>query len=192
MTLAHDRAVRILNALTYVRIALVPLVMILIALGDELRYARPVAAALFVLAAATDFFDGRLARKWGAVTALGAFLDTTADKLLVTGVLIALVDTNRASMWVATIIIGRELMILGLRGLIAADGTVMKPSIWGKLKANVQFVSITLAIIRWPVHIGPLWLDEWAMWIAAGVTLMSGIEYLSRFSHVLGISGRGR
>ncbi|MGH2701762.1 MAG: CDP-diacylglycerol--glycerol-3-phosphate 3-phosphatidyltransferase [Actinomycetota bacterium] len=192
MTLAHDRAVRILNALTYVRIALVPLVMILIALGDELRYARPVAAALFVLAAATDFFDGRLARKWGAVTALGAFLDTTADKLLVTGVLIALVDTNRASMWVATIIIGRELMILGLRGLIAADGTVMKPSIWGKLKANVQFVAITLAIIRWPVHIGPLWLDEWAMWIAAGVTVMSGIEYLSRFSHVLGISGRER
>ena len=192
MTLAHDRAVRILNALTYVRIALVPLVMILIALGDELRYARPVAAALFVLAAATDFFDGRLARKWGAVTALGAFLDTTADKLLVTGVLIALVDTNRASMWVATIIIGRELMILGLRGLIAADGTVMKPSIWGKLKANVQFVAITLAIIRWPVHIGPLWLDEWAMWIAAGVTVISGIEYLSRFSHVLGISGRER
>ena len=192
MTLAHDRAVRILNTLTYVRIALVPLVMILIALGDELRYARPVAAALFVLAAATDFFDGRLARKWGAVTALGAFLDTTADKLLVTGVLIALVDTNRASMWVATIIIGRELMILGLRGLIAADGTVMKPSIWGKLKANVQFVAITLAIIRWPVHIGPLWLDEWAMWIAAGVTVMSGIEYLSRFSHVLGISGRER
>ena len=104
----------------------------------------------------TDFFDGRLARKWGAVTSLGAFLDTTADKLLVTGVLIALVEADRASMWVATIIIGRELMILGLRGLIAADGTVLKPSIWGKLKANVQFVAITLAIIRWHVDIGPL------------------------------------
>jgi len=190
--IAHGRAVRILRALTYARMALVPLVMVLIALGNELRYARPVAAVLFVSAAVTDFFDGRLARRWGAVTALGAFLDTTADKLLVTGVLIALVEADRASMWVATIIIGRELMILGLRGLIAADGTVMKPSIWGKLKANVQFVAITLAIIRWPVHVGALWLDEWAMWIAAGITVMSGIEYLSRFSHVLGISGRER
>lgn len=192
MTLAHGRAVRILNALTYVRIALVPVVMVLIAWGDELGYARPAAAVLFVLAATTDFLDGRLARKWGAVTALGSFLDTTADKLLVTGALIALVEAGRASIWVATIIIGRELMILGLRGLIAADGTVMKPSIWGKLKANVQFVAITMSIIRWPVHVGALLLDEWAMWIAAGITVMSGIEYLSRFSHVLGISGRER
>ena len=192
MRIAYGRAVRILRAVTYARIALVPLVMVLIALDNDLRYARPVAAILFVLAAVTDFIDGRLARKWGAVTALGAFLDTTADKLLVTGVLIALVEADRASMWVATIIIGRELMILGLRGLIAADGTVMKPSIWGKLKANVQFVAITLAIIRWPVHIGALWLDEWAMWIAAGITVMSGVEYLSRFSHVLGISERER
>ena len=192
MRIAYGRAIRILRALTYARIALVPLVMALIVFGNDLRYARPVAAVLFVIAAVTDFFDGRLARKWGAVTALGAFLDTTADKLLVTGVLIALVEADRASMWVATIIIGRELMILGLRGLIAADGTVMKPSIWGKLKANVQFVAITLAIIRWPLHIGPLWLDEWAMWIAAGITVMSGVEYLSRFSHVLGISGRER
>jgi CDP-diacylglycerol--glycerol-3-phosphate 3-phosphatidyltransferase len=192
VTLAHGRAVRILTALTYVRISLVPLVMILIGLGEDLRYARPLAALLFVFAAATDFFDGRLARKWGAATALGAFLDTTADKLLVTGVLIALVDVNQASVWVATIIIGRELMILGLRGLIAAGGTVMKPSIWGKLKANVQFVAITMAIIRWPVQIGPFWLDEWAMWIAAGITVMSGVEYLSRFSHVLRLEGRER
>jgi CDP-diacylglycerol--glycerol-3-phosphate 3-phosphatidyltransferase len=166
--------------------------MVLIVLGDEVRFAYGIAAALFVVAALTDFVDGKLARKWGAVTSLGAFLDTTADKLLVTGVLIALVADDRASIWVATIIIGRELMIMGLRGLIAADGTVMKPSIWGKLKANVQFVAITMAIIRWPVDIGPLLLDEWAMLIAAGITVMSGIEYLSRFSHLLTASGRER
>lgn len=95
-------------------------------------------------------------------------------------------------MWVATIIIGRELMIMGLRGLIAADGTVMKPSIWGKLKANVQFLAITLAIIRFPIDIGPLLLDEWVMISATGVTVMSGVEYLSRFSHLLSTSGRKR
>jgi CDP-diacylglycerol--glycerol-3-phosphate 3-phosphatidyltransferase len=186
------RPVRLLTALTYARIALVPIVMVLIARGDQMRYAYGIAAALFVVAALTDFVDGKLARKWGAVTSLGAFLDTTADKLLVTGVLTALVAENRASICVATIIIGRELMIMGLRGLIAADGTVLKPSIWGKLKANVQFVAITLAIIRWSVDIGPLLLDEWAMLIAAGITVVSGIEYLSRFSHLLTVSGRER
>ena len=190
MSATNPRSVRLLAVLTYARIALVPIVMVLIVLGDEVRFAYGIAAALFVVAALTDFFDGKLARKWGAVTALGAFLDTIADKLLVTGVLIALVADDRASIWVATIIIGRELMIMGLRGLIAADGTVMKPSIWGKLKANVQFVAITLAIIRWPVDIGPLLLDEWAMLIAAGITVMSGIEYLSRFSHLLTVSER--
>jgi CDP-diacylglycerol---glycerol-3-phosphate 3-phosphatidyltransferase len=191
MSVANPRSVGLLTALTYIRIALVPVVMVLIALGDEMRFAYGIAAALFVIAALTDFFDGKLARKWGAVTSLGAFLDTTADKLLVTGVLIALVAEDRASIWVATIIIGRELMIMGLRALIAADGTVLKPSIWGKLKANVQFVAITLAIIRWPLDIGPLLLDEWAMLIAGGITVLSGIEYLSRFSHLLTVSGGG-
>jgi len=192
VTIDSERAVKLLASLTYARIALVPLVMALIAFGDELRYAYGIAAVLFLGAAFTDFLDGRLARKWGAVTSLGAFLDTTADKLLVTGVLIALVQEDRASMWVATIIIGRELMIMGLRGLIAADGTVMKPSIWGKLKANVQFLAITLAIIRFPIDIGPLLLDEWVMIAATGVTVMSGVEYLSRFSHLLSTSGRKR
>jgi CDP-diacylglycerol--glycerol-3-phosphate 3-phosphatidyltransferase len=185
-------SVRLLTALTYARIALVPVVMVLIARGDDMRYGYGIAAVLFVVAALTDFADGKLARRWGAVTSLGAFLDTTADKLLVTGVLTALVAENRASIWVATIIIGRELMIMGLRGLIAADGTVLKPSIWGKLKANVQFVAITLAIIRWSIDIGPLLLDEWAMLIAAAITVISGVEYLSRFSHLLTVPGRER
>jgi CDP-diacylglycerol---glycerol-3-phosphate 3-phosphatidyltransferase len=189
---AGPGSVRLLTTLTYARIALVPVVMVLIARGDQMRFAYGIAATLFVVAALTDFIDGKLARKWGAVTSLGAFLDTTADKLLVTGVLTTLVAENRVSIWVATIIIGRELMIMGLRGLIAADGTVLKPSIWGKLKANVQFVAITLAIVRWSVDIGPLLLDEWAMLIAAGITVLSGIEYLSRYSHLLTISGRER
>ena len=189
---AEPGSVRLLTGLTYARIALVPVVMVLIARGDEMRYAYGIAAVLFVVAALTDFADGKLARRWGAVTSLGAFLDTTADKLLVTGVLTALVAENRASIWVATIIIGRELMIMGLRGLIAADGTVLKPSIWGKLKANVQFIAITLAIIRWSIDIGPLLLDEWAMLIAAVITVVSGIEYLTRFSHLLTVSGRER
>lgn len=171
--------------ITYLRIALVPVVMALILAGDTADRAYVVAAGLFIVAAVTDFFDGYLARRWRTTTTLGSFLDTTADKFLVAGVLIALVAVGRASPWFAAIIVGRELLILGLRGLVAADGAVMPPSIWGKLKAVVQFIAITLAIVRLEEPLGAFHLDEWAMGVAAFITLMSAVEYLVRFSGAL-------
>ena len=85
----------------------------------------------------------------------------------------------------ATIIIGRELLIMGLRGLVAADGAVMKPSIWGKLKTNVQFVAILIAIVYPDISIGPWRISEWAMFVAALITVASAVEYLARFWPVL-------
>jgi CDP-diacylglycerol--glycerol-3-phosphate 3-phosphatidyltransferase len=175
----------LLTGITYLRIAALPVIMGLILLGPSRGYAYPAAALLFAFAAATDFVDGYLARRWRAATTLGSFLDTTADKLLVSGALIALVEVDRASAWIAAIIVGRELVILGLRGVVAADGTVFAPSTWGKLKANVQFLAILLAIVRFDVSLGPLLLDEWTMLAAAFVTVMSAIEYLARFSSTL-------
>lgn len=189
MSTADERAARFLTAITYLRIVLTPVVMALIMAGDRVAWATTAAAVLFAVAAITDFFDGLLARRWKQTTALGTFLDTTADKLLVSGVLIALVAVDRASIWVAFIIIGRELLILGLRGAVsAADGTVVRPSIWGKLKANVQFVAIFLAIWRPDIRIGDWYIDQVAMAIAALITLASAAEYLARFRHTL--SGR--
>ena len=96
--------------------------------GDRVSWATPAAATLFAIAAITDYFDGRLARRWKQTTTLGNFLDTTADKLLVSGVLVSLVAVGRCSMWVAFIIIGRELLVMGLRGAVTAgDGTVITP-----------------------------------------------------------------
>ena len=178
------RAASVLRRITYVRVVLVPVVMWLI-LRTPTEHAAGIAAVLFAIAAATDFLDGYLARRWAATTTLGGFLDTTADKLLVSGVLIALVAAGRASPWVATIIVGRELLILGLRGVVAVGGTVISPSIWGKLKANVQFIAIFLAILRPGSPIGPFYLDEWVMWAAAAVTTLSAVEYLARFSNRL-------
>ncbi|HEY3264984.1 MAG TPA: CDP-diacylglycerol--glycerol-3-phosphate 3-phosphatidyltransferase [Actinomycetota bacterium] len=175
------RAASMLRRITYARVVLVPLVMWLL-LERPIPHAEGIAGLLFAIAAATDFVDGFLARRWAATTILGSFLDTTADKLLVSGVLIALVAIGRASPWVAAIIVGRELLIMGLRGVVAADGTVIAPSIWGKLKANVQFVAIFLAILRPGSPVGPFYLDEWVMWAAAVVTLLSAVEYLARFS----------
>ena len=186
MTTADDRAAAFLTAITYLRIALTPVVMALVIADTDPTWARPAATLLFAFAALTDFFDGRLARRWKQTSALGNFLDTTADKLLVTGVLLALVEVGRASIWVAFIIIGRELLIMGLRGVVSAsDGTVMAPSIWGKLKANVQFAAILLAI-WWPdVEIAGVAIAEIGLWIAAAVTIASAVEYLTRFRGLL-------
>src|SRR4029453_3750800 len=101
--------VSILLGITWVRVLLVPVVMALILLGPDRSTAYTGPAVCFPAAGATDFIDGFPARRWAQTTTFGSFLDTTADKLLVSGALIALVDVGRASPWGAGIIIGREL-----------------------------------------------------------------------------------
>jgi CDP-diacylglycerol--glycerol-3-phosphate 3-phosphatidyltransferase len=180
------RSARFLAVSTGLRIIATPVVMGLLMIdGATPDSAATAAAIVFCVAAATDWIDGRLARRWGVTTMLGSFLDTTADKLLVTGVLVALVAVERASPWIVVLIIGRELVIMGLRGVIAAGGTVMEPSPLGKLKTSVQFVAIALAIVRLGDPIGGLYLDEWTMLAAAAITLASAVDYLMRFASSL-------
>lgn len=190
---ADERAAVVLSGLTYVRVLLTPVVMALLLEGIDTPWAVATAAWLFAFAAITDFVDGRLARRWKQTSVLGSFLDTTADKLLVAGVLIALVQVGRASAWVAAVIVARELVILGLRGAVsAADGTVVAPSMLGKAKANVQFVAIVLAIWRPDVIVAGRFLDQWAMILAAVVTLWSAVDYLGRFAGRLTTERSGR
>jgi CDP-diacylglycerol---glycerol-3-phosphate 3-phosphatidyltransferase len=173
------KSARVLAVGTATRIALTPVVMALILLADE--DAEPLAAVLFSVAAATDWIDGRLARRWNVTSKLGSFLDTTADKLLVSGVLIALLGEDRVSPWIVALIIGRELVLMGLRGVIASEGEVMAPSMLGKLKTTIQFVAIALAIWRPGDPIGGgLYLDQWAMLAAAAITVWSAADYLIR------------
>ena len=177
------RSARVVAIYTWLRILLTPVVMVLLMLDGSTAGALSAAAlAVFVLAAATDMLDGVLARRWDVTTTLGSFLDTTADKLLVTGVLFALVAVERASPWIAALIVGREVAILGLRGVVAAEGTVMAPSRLGKLKTLVQFIAISLAIVRPGEPIGGLYIDQWAMLVAAVITAVSAVDYLSKFS----------
>jgi CDP-diacylglycerol--glycerol-3-phosphate 3-phosphatidyltransferase len=169
-----------LAAGTGVRILLAPVVMALILGGSDTA-----AAIVFLVAAATDWVDGRLARRWGVTTRLGAFLDTTADKLLVMGALLGLLATDRVDVWVAFVVIAREVVVLGLRAIAAAAAVVISASIWGKLKFNVQVVGITLAILRPEVHLGRLWLDQWAMIAVAVVSAASALDYFSRFGDLV-------
>jgi CDP-diacylglycerol--glycerol-3-phosphate 3-phosphatidyltransferase len=179
-TLTALRSSRVLAVGTGVRIVVCPVIMALL-LNDSLT----IAAIVFLMAAATDWFDGRLARRWNVTTTLGSFLDTTADKLLVTTALIGLVSVGRASPWVALIIIGREFTILGLRAAVAAGGLQFETSMLGKWKATVQFVAVALAMLRPDITFAGAYLDQWAMVVAAIVTAWSGVDYLARSSAAL-------
>lgn len=143
------------------------------------------AAALFALAAFTDFLDGFIARRTHGGTVLGAFLDTTADKILVTGTLLALVSVDLVSIWPAAIIIFREFAVMALRGVVAIRGGVIKPSTWGKIKATAQFGALFLAFVRLSEPWGPWYLDQWAMLVAVVATVGSAWSYLSAFWHTV-------
>ena len=170
--------------ITLLRIALIPVLMALL-LGEGRKDASVLAALVFLIASLTDFIDGYLARRWQQVTTLGNFLDTTADKLLVMGALLGLLAIGRVDVWVAFVVIAREVAVLGLRAIAAASAVVISASIWGKLKFNVQVVGITLAILRPDVHLGRLWLDEWAMVAVAIVSAASALDYFSRFGDLV-------
>ena len=173
------------NLLAVVRIVLTPFVMTFILLFDQIHYAAEVAVALFVFAALTDFVDGYLARRWEITTTLGAFLDSVADKVLVMGSLLVLVEAGRAWSWAVFIIIGRELAVMGLRGVAAFEKGKVPPSMWGKLKAVIQFTAIGLAILRPGREWGSLFLDEWVMIAAVAVTLLSAWDYFRHYGAVL-------
>lgn len=165
--------------LALARVLLVPVIMALTLPGEE--GTLWVAAILFAAAAVTDFLDGYLARRWNTASTLGAFLDTTADKLLVTGSLMALISIDRVSIWAAVIIVMREFVVMALRGLVALGGGTVKPSTWGKVKAGAQFVAIGFAFVRLGPPVGGLFLDQWLMLVAVTLTVVSAWQYLAGF-----------
>jgi CDP-diacylglycerol--glycerol-3-phosphate 3-phosphatidyltransferase len=171
------------NLLAYVRIGLTPVVMAFVLLSPRIDHAFGIALAVFVVAALTDYADGYLARRWEITTVLGAFLDSVADKVLVTGSLLALIEVQRAWSWAAFVIIGRELAVMGLRGVAALGKSTVPPSFWGKSKTAFQFTAIGLAMIRPSSELGPFFLDEWALLVAVAATLLSAWDYFRRYGH---------
>jgi CDP-diacylglycerol--glycerol-3-phosphate 3-phosphatidyltransferase len=171
--------------ITLLRIALIPVLLWLLVAEGRIERAAVLAAIVFLVASFTDFVDGYLARRWQQTTMLGNFLDTTADKLLVVGALLGLMAVDRVNVWVAFVVIAREVAVLGLRAIAAASNVVISASIWGKVKFNVQVVGITLAILRPDVQLGSLWLDEWAMLAVAVVSAASAVDYFARFGDLI-------
>ncbi len=183
------------NSITTSRILCVPLLIWLLSPHFPLR-ARPGAqeacvSVFFLLSFVTDGVDGYLARKRGQVTTLGMLLDPLADKLLVTAAFIALVQYNPhiVKPWIATVVIGREFLVSGLRSIASSEGFTIPASDLGKLKTVIQIVSVIAAVLdhQWHVwHIG--WfvipLDSIAMaaiYFMALISILSAVDYFQAF-----------
>ncbi|MGY8524034.1 CDP-diacylglycerol--glycerol-3-phosphate 3-phosphatidyltransferase [Paracidovorax citrulli] len=170
--------------LTWLRVALIPLVVGVFYLPDSwmtMHAKNLTAAVFFIVAAATDWLDGFLARRWNQTSSFGAFLDPVADKLMVTAALLSLLALDRVSDLIALIIIGREITISALREWMAQIGASKSVAVnfLGKLKTTVQMVAIPLLLF----HDRLLGLDAtvlgtWLIYVAAVLTLWSMIYYM--------------
>ncbi len=186
------------NTLSLIRVILVPFFMaslLLLKIPEDadrlttfLYCAIP--TAIFGLTAYTDHLDGKIARKYHLITDFGKFIDPLADKFMVFGALISLLvarpETARVFVWVAAVIMLRELTVTSLRLVVAGtSGKVVAASLWGKVKTATQCVSIVLILMEPAILYGvtsvPHLLSYIAMAAMVITTVGSGIDYLCAY-----------
>jgi len=142
---------------------------------------RVFAAIIFVGAAITDYYDGKIARKYNLITNLGKLLDPLADKILVISALVTLAKFSQISLWFVIIIIFRELLITGLRSIVAAEGVVIAAESLGKWKTATQMIALTVIILI-PFSFT---INNILLLIPLLLTVVSGAEYVLKCKNVL-------
>ena len=156
------------SKITLVRVAMIPIFMVLLLLGY-----RWAALAVFILASVTDFVDGYVARHYNQVSDFGKFLDPLADKLLVTACMLIFTEWGRMPSWAVMIVLAREFAVTGLRLVAVGNGRVIAAGWSGKVKTFSTMVGLCV-MMAFP---GYVWLD-WAVTAVITVTtLYSGVEY---------------
>lgn len=187
------------NKLTVGRIGLAAVMTVFLSLVS-VPFFTSAALVVFVIAAITDYWDGRLAREGGRVTAFGQLMDPLADKILVSAAFVCLVALDRVvPAWIVIMIIGREFAVTGLRLLAAREGRIIEAGLWGKHKTIWQLVVIITALAGLALRndILPFLItgvdaavamDVYERWfrliifalslVAAALTLISGFIYL--------------
>jgi CDP-diacylglycerol--glycerol-3-phosphate 3-phosphatidyltransferase len=170
--------------MTWARIVAIPLIIGVYYLNFDLQTKNLIATVLFVVFALTDWLDGYLARKLNQTSAFGAFLDPVADKILVCASLLILVHLTRVDVFVALIIIGREIAISALREWMAQIGASKSVAVHmiGKLKTVAQMVAIPFLLFDGRLFgiIDTMLWGTWLIWIAAIMTIWSMIYYLQK------------
>jgi CDP-diacylglycerol--glycerol-3-phosphate 3-phosphatidyltransferase len=149
-----------------------------------------IAFVLFVPAALSDFFDGWLARSRGQVTTLGAFLDLTADKVLVSAMLIALVDVGLAAAWLVIVILVREFVVGGIRQVAASEQLLVGSQLVGKAKTVVTLVGIGALLLTFDAQTGgptPAGIGQAAETVGTALliggmalAIVSGVDYVAK------------
>jgi CDP-diacylglycerol--glycerol-3-phosphate 3-phosphatidyltransferase len=182
------RTVALPNVLTFLRIGLVP--VLVVTLLWPTMGGRALAAALFLFACVTDFFDGWLARRHGLTTALGQLLDPLADKLLVAAALIMLAAVPpepRVPAWMAVVIVLREIAVTGLRGIASHGGVLVPARELGKYKVVVQMFALEALLIHYRYALPGVGLEidfhaagMVLLWMALVLAVWSGVDYYVR------------
>lgn len=184
------------NKITVSRIILIPIFILFMVVdfgfgtleigGSTLSYEHLIGALLFIIAAATDWFDGHLARKHNLVTNMGKFLDPLADKLLVSAALVILVELGYAASWIVIIIISREFAVTGLRLILAGGGEVVAANQLGKIKTATQLVAISFLLLN-NIFFEAINLPFGTimLYIALIFTIWSGVDYFYKNRRVL-------
>ena len=173
--------------LTWARIVAIPLIVGVFYLPDGMAGApvrNLIATVMFVVFALTDWLDGYLARKLNQTSSFGAFLDPVADKFLVCACLLVLVHLNRADVFVALIIIGREIAISALREWMAQIGASKSVAVHmlGKVKTVLQMVALPFLLFDGRLFgvVDTHQWGTWLIWVAAVLTVWSMIYYLQK------------
>lgn len=178
----------IANKLTLSRVILIPIFLIFFLVPlpfgsfqighTHLTVAQTIAGLLFIIASITDWLDGYLARKLHLITNFGKFLDPLADKLLVMGAFVALVDVNIIPGWMVIVILAREFAVTGLRLVAVGEGIVLAASQIAKWKTTFQMLACILYLFNnAPFGLNGFPLAYILLWIAVIMTILSGWDY---------------
>lgn len=170
------------NRLTLVRVALIPVIVLL--LHIDTPFCQALALVAFILASLTDWLDGYLARRYQIVTNLGRFLDPVADKLLVLSTMIALCGLARFPAWACIVVLFRELAVDGLRLVAVEQGRVIAAGKLGKIKTMLQMLTLIAVMLTGnaPAGFTPAGV---LLYAAVAMTLWSGMDYFLRNGSVL-------
>lgn len=169
------------NVLTYLRMAVIPVIVVLL-VPPSSDLARNFAFLVYILASLTDFLDGILARRRNTVTSIGKLLDPLADKLLTSAVLIMLIPHGKVDAWLAFLIVGRELIITGLRSIAAGHGLILDASRLGKNKMLSQSLAFIFLLPAIP-QIQPTLdlIGTVFLWVSLFLGYVSAFDYFLNF-----------
>jgi CDP-diacylglycerol---glycerol-3-phosphate 3-phosphatidyltransferase len=189
----RDDAFNLPNILTMGRVAMIPVVLLLLDRGTPKDCVW--AAIVYSLAAITDLLDGYLARRMNVVSMLGKFLDPLADKLLVMASLVFMIPMGRIPEWAVVLLLAREISVTSLRSIASSEGVVIAAGDDGKSKTALQMIGILALIIGYPYHLSLPGIDlgvvdlvyvgRALVYISLVFSIMSALSYVRLFAEAV-------